>query len=1169
MECGACGTQNREGRKFCTQCGATLSLACPSCGEPNEGGSRFCGECGNALGDVSGTAGADERQPDPATERRLVSVLFADMVGFTTLSERLDSEDVRALLTRYFDRATEIVGRYGGTVEKFIGDAVMAVWGTPAIREDDAERAVRAALDLVDAARAIGAEVAAPHLELRAGVTTGEGTVTIGAQNQGMVAGDLVNTAARLQSVAEPGAVLVGESTFQAAKSAIDFEDAGSHALKGKEEPVHAWRALRIAAGPSVARSDVLDPPFVGRNEEFRLVKDLFHLTERERTARLLCVVGIGGIGKSRVGLEFLKYIDGLIDDIFWHHGRCPSYGDGIAFWALAEMVRMRARIAETDDDETARGKLTKALATYVGEEEHRLWIEPKLQQLLGLGDVAEHQRDELFAAWRSFFEHIADLGPTVLVFEDVQWADPGLVRFIEHLMEWAARRPIFVIVLARPEIEERHSNLGTGRHSTTLHLEPLSDEAMSVLLRQLIVDATDPLVASVVERAEGVPLYAIETVRALVDREVLRRLEDGRLEQVTEMADLDIPDSLHALIAARLDVLSAEDRALVQQASVLGKSFTLDGLVAIRGLERDAVETQLRTLVRREFIAFDADPRSPERGQYGFVQSLIREVAYQTLSKRDRRALHLSAAHHFESLHDDALAAAVAVHYLEARRASSEGPESRALGARARDWLVAAADRSASLGSHDAALGYLEQAIDIEESEPARAELHLHAGKAATAAALEHAAERHLSEAIAWYESHDDLEGVAEARTSLAAMMLNIGSRVADAIEALRPLTELQVPSELEESLVQAAAVLARAHMLGSEPLLSLPWADAALRLSEASNDTRTVADVLITKGCALADVGRTQEGMILVRGGMALATAGGFLLEELRGAMNLSMSLMRSDPREGMEIAIIGYERARDLGLRADQTLLVHNAGECGMECADLDWFERTLTELESQSMPDELLWLTMLSRALLFALRGKEVEARQLLETNAALHGGIPDAQGESWNVAAIVELASGALQACCELAFTKQMNEAISENRYEALTAGAHAAAWLRDRERLDRCIAALRALPLMGPSVEPFIRSFQATSALLATPDDREALRASATALSDIRHTSARFQLALHAIDVIHALGPDHPTSAELADEARGVLERMGSPSFLDRLNDAMKSATPAAAETQP
>ncbi len=295
-----------------------------------------------------------------------MSILFADLVGSTSLAEGRDPEEVRELLTRYFDAARDTIERYGGLVEKFIGDAVMAVWGTPTAHEDDAERAVRAALELLDGVEALGAAVGV-ELRARAGVLTGEAAATIGAENQGIVAGDLVNTASRLQSSAEPGTVLVGEATFQAAGKAIAFERVGDLTLKGKEEPVAAWRALRVVGERGGAnRSDAIEPPFVGRAEELRLIKELLRSTGNERKARLVSVSGIGGIGKSRLAWEFEKYADGLIEDLYWHRGRCPAYGDGVAFWALGEMVRMRAGIAETDDPGAAARKLTASVARWV-----------------------------------------------------------------------------------------------------------------------------------------------------------------------------------------------------------------------------------------------------------------------------------------------------------------------------------------------------------------------------------------------------------------------------------------------------------------------------------------------------------------------------------------------------------------------------------------------------------------------------------------------------------------------------------------------------------------------------------------------------------------------------------------------------------------------------------
>ncbi|MGQ0668242.1 MAG: adenylate/guanylate cyclase domain-containing protein [Actinomycetota bacterium] len=318
MRCTACGTENEPGRKFCGECGKPLAVACPSCGTANAPGLKFCGECGGALSAVASaspppTAAAREA---PVAERRLVSVLFADLVGFTTLSEDRDAEEVRELLTRYFDTCRQLIVRYGGTIEKFIGDAVMAVWGAPTANEDDPERAVRAALDLTAAVAALGQEVGAPDLRARAGVLTGEAAVTIGAEGQGMVAGNLVNTASRAQSVAPPGAVYVGEATRRASEAAIVYEEAGAHELKGKAEPIPLWRAVRVVGlRRGAVKSAGIEPPFVGRDRELRLIKELFHACAEERKAHIVSVMGIGGIGKSRLAWEFEKYIDGLAVD--------------------------------------------------------------------------------------------------------------------------------------------------------------------------------------------------------------------------------------------------------------------------------------------------------------------------------------------------------------------------------------------------------------------------------------------------------------------------------------------------------------------------------------------------------------------------------------------------------------------------------------------------------------------------------------------------------------------------------------------------------------------------------------------------------------------------------------------------------------------------------------
>ncbi len=384
MRCPSCGTENESGRKFCGECGSALAASCPSCGTPNAPGVKFCGECGTSLGGPAAPAPAEPEVA--ASERRLVSVLFADLVGFTALSETRDSEDTRELLSRYFDTSRRLIELYGGTVEKFIGDAVMAVWGTPTATEDDAERAVRAALDLIAAVAALGDEVGVPELRARAGVLTGEAAVTVGAEGQGMVAGDLVNTASRIQSVAEPGTVLVGEATRRTTDQTIVYADAGSHELKGKVGLVPLWQALRVVSGARGAlKSTGLEAPFVGRDGELRRIKDLFHACADDSKPQLISITGIAGIGKSRLAWEFYKYFDGLPQITYWHRGRCLSYGEGVTYWALADMVRMRARIAEDEEPGSALVKLAEVVEEHLPDGEERRFVEPRMRHLLGL----------------------------------------------------------------------------------------------------------------------------------------------------------------------------------------------------------------------------------------------------------------------------------------------------------------------------------------------------------------------------------------------------------------------------------------------------------------------------------------------------------------------------------------------------------------------------------------------------------------------------------------------------------------------------------------------------------------------------------------------------------------------------------------------------------------
>ena len=432
MVCPSCATDNEPGAKFCIECGTPFARICPSCGTPYKMGQKFCAECGSSLDPHASQGTAPPRLPGPAAERRLVSVLFADLVGFTTLSESRDSEATRELLSRYFEVCRTLIERYGGTVEKFIGDAVMAVWGAPTATEDDAERAVRAALDLVAAVSTLGDEVSAPELSARAGVLTGEAAVTLDAEGEGMVAGDLVNTASRVQAAAAPGTVYVGEGTRRATDGVVVYERAGSHELPGKTGLVPLWQALRVVSGARGAlKAEGLESPFVGRGRELRLLKDLFHASADERRAHLVSVTGIAGIGKSRLAWELFKYVDGLPQTTYWHRGRCLAYGEGVTYWALADMVRMRCRIAEDEEPVSARAKLQATVAEHLLDDEERRFVEPRLAHLLGLAERRAAEKEELFGAWRLFFERLADEQPVAMVFEDMQWADTSLLDFV------------------------------------------------------------------------------------------------------------------------------------------------------------------------------------------------------------------------------------------------------------------------------------------------------------------------------------------------------------------------------------------------------------------------------------------------------------------------------------------------------------------------------------------------------------------------------------------------------------------------------------------------------------------------------------------------------------------------------------------------------------------
>lgn len=1174
MRCAACGAENDEAARFCEDCGSPLALICQGCGTPATPGKRFCRQCGSALSDAqsadssSQVLGAVAAQPDSTgvAERRLVSVLFSDLVGFTSLSETRDAEEVRDLLSRFNEICRVAVERYGGIVENFIGDAVLAVWGSPTAHEDDAERAVRCGLELVEAITVLGTEVNAPGLSARAGVLTGEAAVNFGTSSERMIAGDLVNTASRLQSAAEPRTVYVGEATYQAANHAIAFSEVGELTLKGKDEPVHAWRALRVVAQrKGVGRTEGIEAPFVGRDEELRALKEGLDALSRERRARLISITGIPGIGKSRLAWEFKKYVDGLVETIYWHHGRSPAYGEGISFWALSEMVRMRAAITEDEDAGSAKRKLAETLAEFVSDADERAWIEPRLSHLLGLGDAPPGHRDETFSAWRSFFEHVARDAPVVMVFEDLQWADPGLIDFIESILEWSRSQPILVLCLARPELLERRPNWGAGQRAfLSLHLDPLSRDAMHQLLSGLVRNLPDPLSRRILERAEGIPLYAVEIVRMLSGKGLLAE-RDGVFEASEELSDFEVPDSLHSLIASRLDSLPTGERSLLQDAAVLGKSFSTAALSVLTGTDPRELEVRLRDLVRKEILLVDNDPRSPERGQYGFLQGLIREVAHSTLGRKDRRTKHLAAAHYFESLADDELSGVVAAHYLEAYEASPDGPERQALGARARDTLADAGRRAMSLGSPEQALSYFEQSLEIATPGVERAELWELAGEAATRAGDIGRACMHLEQAIAFHESAGDSASAGYA-VSLWARANGLSSTgFSEAIErAERAYAELE---DRDEPRVRAnlATVLAELCARSGEPARGHEWAESALVLVEQMDEPELLAQALWAEAAALFNLGRHQQALILARGILPIAESAGSLVEQSRALLALSVYVLDEDPREAFDSAIRTVEVSRRAGDRRREIMSLLNAAENATFLGELREAETILAELEERDLPGEMpLWKAandQLVRAFHGDIAGAIAafdELAELVTASEYVHDRSTYHAGR-----ALVSLLAGDLHAAYEEAEAAVAADPSGINSPKSLALQARAALWLHDS---DRVAAALTG---MGGFRGRWMAAARLTTeaglaALESRSDEAIALYERARRLWNELGTP--LDRALCEMDVALLLAPQQ-AAHDAADKARQLLREIGSPSLLAQLEVRGPQAVNAAASS--
>ena len=836
-------------------------------------------------------------------ERKVVTVLFCDLVGFTARSDQADPEDVRALLRPYHVRLRREIERLGGTVDKFIGDGVMAVFGVPNVHEDDPERAVRCALRVLDAIAELNEATPELGLAVRIGIMTGEAAVILDPrphETEGVV-GDVVNTASRLQGVAPTGTVVVGEPTWWATRTVFHHEELEPVQVKGKAQPLPVWRVVAPRSRLGVDMEQRPVAPLVGRDQELDLLRRLYQQTRRERAVQLLTIVGEPGIGKSRLVRELLRFVDEQSELVVWRQGRCLPYGDGITFWALGEIVKAQAGVLESDDAAVVTAKLEAAIAALFADKDEREWLQLRLAPLLGLagGATAPTEQAEQFTAWRRFLEAMAARGPLILVVEDLHWADDALVAFLEHLLGAVRGLALLIVTTARPELFERHSGWPRdGKRSTVIPLAALQAGDTARLIGSLLGRSRLPaeLEASLLERADGNPLYAEEYVRLLADRGLLAAHDRLR---GTAGADLPFPPTVQALIAARLDALPGRRKALLQDAAVVGTVFWSGALAAMAGLDKDTVRAELGALQRAELVRTTLVSGVRGQEEYAFWHALVRDVAYAELPRAERVRRHQAAAEWIEGLAGTRLidhAELLAHHYTQALdviRLAQVMPVRGQLDAiqeRARRFLVLAGERAMHLDVTKAG-SYYERALALyPEEHPDRPTVLAKAAEATRQAGELVRAEHTYAEAVARFRAQDDLPGAGGALLGFARVLYNRGemARAQAAVdEALQLLTPLPPSVELAEAYLQ----LALFELNAGHPEQCMAWANKTLILA------------------AEMDIGPSNKIRALEHRGLARSELGDVAgLEDTRAAL----------------------QTALDLGLTNDGVSIANNLGE-----------------------------------------------------------------------------------------------------------------------------------------------------------------------------------------------------------------------------------------------
>jgi class 3 adenylate cyclase len=926
-------------------------------------------------------------------ERKVVTILFTDLVGSTAMAEGRDPEDVRAILTPYYTRLREQIEQRGGTVEKFIGDAVMAVFGAPVAHEDDPIRAVLAALAIRDS---IGDE-----LQIRTAVNTGEALVALDADpaaGEAFVSGDVVNTTARLQNAAPVNGILVGEATWRATRHVVDYRDADAVDAKGKSQPVPVWEVVsahsRLGTDVEHARGTAL----VGRESELFLLEDSLARCQRENTAQLVTLVGVPGIGKSRIVAELMAKLDNSPELYSWRQGRSLPYGETRSVWALGEIVKAQAGVLETDDVESVRGKLDAMLTELFGDGDDRRWVADNIHVLAGAGgghgDESSDRRADAFAAWRRLFEAMAEQRPLVLVFEDLHWADDTLLDFVDHLAEWVSGVPLLIVGTARPELLDRRPGWGGGkRNATTLSIAPLTETETAQLLANLldraVLDAETQ--QAVLLRAEGNPLYAAEYARMLADH---------------DPGDLPLPETVQGLIAARIDALPPTEKELLQNAAVIGKVFwpgALDG----------ATEDALHALERREFIRRDRQSGVASETQYAFLHLLVRDVAYGQIPRARRMEKHCAAAEWLERLSPDRTddrSEMLAYHYREALRlAEASGADTERFRGPARAAFAEASERAAALSSWNSAAELATEALALGEDP--ELQLRLARGRAFGNADIDIAL---AEQARDGFLARDDVGKAAETEAFLGWCAWWIGDGEGSRAHAARSLELARdLPTSRSKAMVYARA--ARRYSIGGDGVLGVSLADEALAMADELDDDELRSDALNTRGISRDKLGEDEAAIADLRRSVELGDAANSSVQASTARNNLASVLnTQGHLREALEVSAEG----RDVGLRfgsasatqwpaAELVVLTTFAGDLTSALAQADALEPQLDE--GALVRNQLFW----SRAMIAAVRGEGERALTLVTEllERARRIGDPQMVAPTLSVNALILLLAG--------------------------------------------------------------------------------------------------------------------------------------------------------------